>query len=284
MKVHNHIPLLIECLTRWETCPDENQFLTEYARPLRATMGDFFDDFHDVLTDLNWNEYRAHALTLNPEHEAKRFERNLALVENLFGFKLGGEVFLIGTFQNMDGFARFERGEHKVYLGLDESHLDGRYLDVLTTHELTHVARESRPEVWQGFGLDPKMSRADFLEYQPVIEHVLGEGFSCVVSEILVPGEPVWKYTYQSEKSLEQVKRKSKEIDRLIKNEITHADGDYGKLYGIRPLFSQYVWGAEWVKTLLVKYANGDPKKLVTMCAKDFIQDSLEFTLFSSHH
>jgi hypothetical protein len=185
MKVHNSIPLFLECLTRWKTRPTEKQFIEEYAKPLHLTVGEFFDDFYEVLLDLDWNVYRTHALQMNAEFEGTRFHKNLELVENLFGFKLEGEVFLLGTFESMDGFARFEHGRHKVYLGLDESFSNGKYLDVLTTHELTHVARESRPEVWQGFGLDPKMSRADFLEYQPVIEHVFGEW---PISLLLTPG------------------------------------------------------------------------------------------------
>jgi hypothetical protein len=279
MKVHNSIPLLLECLNRWKTCPSEKQFMAEYADPQRAVIGDFFDDFHEDLEALNWVRYRENALKLDADFEAKRFQQNLELVEELFQFRLSGETFLIGTFEVMDGFARFERGNHKVFLGLDEGHLQGRYLDVLTTHELTHVARESRPEVWEGFGLDPKMSRADFLEYQPVVEHVLGEGFSCAVSEILVPGEAHWSYTYQTRESLEQVYKNAATLDRLIKKEIENPDGDYGKLYGIRPVFSQYVWGCEWVKQLLRDHAGGLPRNLVNRCAKDFLADAHAFQL-----
>ena len=279
MKAHNTLPLLVECLSRWKNVPSLAQFNADYAYPISSVMGDFFEDFHEVLLDLNWNEYRANALKISPENEEKRFQKNLALVETLFGFKLEGEVFLAGTFHSMDGFARFERGQHKVYLGLDESHMHGNYLDILTTHELTHVARESRPEVWQGFGLDPKMSRADYLEYQPVIEHVFGEGFSCVVSEILIPGEPSWKYAYQTAESIRVVQKNTKVLDRIIKHEVQSKDGDYGTLYGIDPVFSQYVWGYEWVKKLLHEKANGDPRQLVSRCSGDFMTECMDFRL-----
>ena len=279
MKVHNSIPLLIDCLNRWKNCPNEKQFIEEYSDPQRKVIGDFFDEFHSELLSLDWKKYREHALKLDPDFEAARFQQNLELVENLFGFKLDGEVFLTGTFEVMDGFARFDRGSHKVFLGLDEGHLNGRYLDVLTTHELTHVARESRPEVWEGFGLSPQMSRADFLEYQPVIEHVFGEGFSCAVSEILVPGEAPWSYTYQTEKSLAQVYKKSAELDRIIKQEMVNPNGDYSGLYGIRPVFSQYVWGNEWVKQLLRDHASDQPRNLVDRSSKGFLPDALVFKL-----
>jgi len=278
MKVHNHLHLLVECLGRWQKCPSERQFIEEYAQPLRKTMGDFFDDFYEVLTGLDWKQYRNQALTINPAFEESRFQENLKKVEDLFGFQLEGEVFLLGTFETMDGFARFERGSHRVYLGMDESHLDGRYLDILTVHELTHVARETRPEVWEGYGLNPKMERSVYLENQSVIEHILGEGFSCAVSEILIPGEEPWKYTYQDVENLERVFQNAEALDRIIKNEILHPDGDYGSFYGIDPIFSHYVWGTEWVKKLLREHGD-DPKKLVARCSKDFIDSALKFQL-----
>ncbi len=279
MKVHNHLPLLIECLSRWKTRPSEEQFIREYALPLQSTMGGFFDDFYEVLLDLDWSSYRTHALTLDPAYEESRFTENLNQVEALFDFKLPGEVFLMGTFQHMDGFARFDQGTHKVYLGLDEDHLNGRYLDILTVHELTHVARETRPEVWQGYGLNPKMKRSDYLDSQTVIEHLMGEGFSCAVSEILVPGEEQWKYTYQSRESLEQVMNHAHHFDRVIKSELRSNDGDYGNLYGLEPLYAHYVWAWRWVKQLIREHGDGDPRKLVGLCSKDLIDHALQFSL-----
>jgi len=281
MKVHNAIPLLLSCLRRWNNVPSEAQFRSEYAHPLRSVVGNFFEDFHEVLLELDWKAYRDQALKLDPDFEEKRFQQNLKLVEDLFGFRLEGEVFLLGTFQNMDGFARFDQGTHKVFLGLDENHLNGKYIDVLTTHELTHVARESRPEVWEGFGLNPKMSRKDFLEYQPVIEHLFGEGFSCAVSEILVPGEEVWNYTYQSKESIELVYKNSSMLSRRIHREIQDPNGDYGTLYGIEPIFSHYVWGSAWIKKILQEHAGGDPRSLVSHCSKTFLEDALRFHLTS---
>ena len=278
MKIHNHLPLLLECLARWESCPNEKTFKTEYAKPLSKSTHRFFDDFHEVLVDLNWNEYREHALKINPANEEQQLIKNIKLVEDLFGFSLPGEIFLLGTFMYMDGFARFDRGEHRVYLGVDESHHDRSYLDILTNHELTHVAREYRPEVWMGFGMNPKMERSEYLENFPVIEHLLGEGFSCAVSEILIPGQAPWKYVYQTEKSLKNVYARALEIDRLIHQEIPHPDGDYGNFYGIDPLFSHYVWAWQWVKKVLNKYEN-DPSKLVAVSSNELITDALGFSL-----
>jgi len=253
-------------------------FIREYAEPLRATTHHFFDDYYEVLTDLDWKAYRDHALKIDSKVQEQRLEKNIERVETLFDLKLGGDVFLLGTFLYMDGFARFDRGEHMVFLGVDEDHHDQVYLDILTTHELTHVARESRPEVWTGFGLDPKMKRSDFLECQPVIEHLMGEGFSCAISEILLPDQSPWKYVYQTEESLKNVYERALEIDRRIHREIPKPEGDYGSFYGIKPIFAHYVWAWQWVKQVLKKYEN-DPKKLLSVCSKDLIEDALKFSL-----
>ena len=281
MKIHNRLPLLIECLKRWEKCPNEAVFEREYARPMEETAGDFFEDFHGVLANLNWSAYRNEALKLDPEAEEARLKRHLHAVENLFGFPLVGEVNLLGAFTAMDGYARFDRGSHQVFLGVDESHGRGRYLDVLIVHELTHVARESRPEVWEGWGLNPKMTQSEFTNSQPVIEHLMGEGFSCAVSEILVPGEKLWSYAYQTPESLEAVQQRAKDLNRMIHQELRHPDGDYGHLYRIRPAFAHYVWAWQWVKHLL-KTKESDPKKLVSRCSKDFLEDALAFEFKSS--
>ena len=75
------------------------------------------------------------------------------------------------------------------------------------------------------------------------------------------------------------MKRTSKELDRLIKKEIVDPDGDYSRLYGIDPIFAQYVWGYEWTKKLLRDYSGGDARKLVSRCSKDFLADALSFEL-----
>jgi hypothetical protein len=203
----------------------------------------------------------------------------LAQVENLFGFKLAGDIFIIGAFAGMDGYARFEKGSHRVFLGVDESFERGKYLDVLITHELTHVARESRPEVWEGWGLNPKMTNSEFTDSQPVIEHLVGEGFSCVVSEILVPGGGAWNYAYQDPDSFHRVLLNAKLMDKAIHAEIRDPNGDYGNLYGIRPSLAHYVWAWQWVKQLLATRFGNDPRKLVVVCSKEFIPDALEFQL-----
>jgi hypothetical protein len=292
MRIHNLLEPFVQCLKRWESAPSLTELQDGYFKHLEPwVQGAFFVDeargFHEAAHDLNWAEYRAETLSLDPEREEARVRKHLRDVEALFGFKLRGEIILFGAFAMMDGYARFDRGTHRVFLGVDESHGRGAYLDVLETHELVHVARESRTEVWEGWGLDPLMSQQEFWNRQPVIEHVFGEGLSCAVSELLVPGEPEWHYAYQTRESLEQALLKGPAIDRRIKEEIAkpHDQSDYSCLYSSRqystrvPPYSHYVWGWQLAKRLLRERAGGDPRKLISVCSKEFMDTALAFEL-----
>ncbi len=299
MKIHNFLTLFHDCIRRWEKLPDPDDFVESYYRTLLPlTSGILFDDhtaplgtdFYSVLLDLNWKQYRQQSLELDPVREEIRLRRHLKDVESLFGFELQGEIVLFSSFACMDGYARFDRGTHRVFLGVDESHARGTYLDVLTTHELTHVARESRPEVWTQLGLDPRMTHDQFTEHQPVIEHLMGEGFSCAVSEILVPEQDIWSYTYQTQDALTSVLKHSSAVNQTIHRELSFsdADGDYGRLYNPSiyrapvPQYSHYVWAWQWVKQL-IRDRGGSvedaARHLIGVCSRDFESNAKAFKL-----
>ena len=294
MKVHNFLPTFIQCMKRWENPPGLDDFVESYYRPMEPLVGVVFDDLakriggnlHSAIEDLNWKKYRTDVLTLDPQFEEDRVRRQIGAVEELFGFRLEGDAILWGSFQCMDGYARFDRGSHRVFLGVDENHGPGKYLDVLISHELTHVARESRAEVWKGWGLNPAMTHDEFSENQPVIEHLIGEGFSCAVSEILVGGVEPWNYVYQTEASLARVLKHASSVNEVIHREIqAGSDGDWSRLYnpaGYRPnlpVFTHYVWAWQWAKQLLQDHAQGDPRKIVGVCSKEFVEHALAFEL-----
>lgn len=224
-------------------------------------------------------------MDLDPGLEESRLRRSIESVEKLLGTTLTGEAVLFGSFTSMDGYARFEKGEHRVFLGVDENHGPGSYLDILITHELTHVARESVPEVWEGFGLNPKMTHDEFVENMPVIEHLMSEGFSCVVSELLNPKEDPWNYAYQTEHSLPQILLHGPAVDHAVHAQLAKGKGEYHELYDVEnytpvlPRYAHYVWAWQWVKHLLKEIGKGDPKKLLGICSKELQNDALEFKL-----
>jgi hypothetical protein len=195
---------------------------------------------------------------------------------------------LFGSFAMMDGYARFDRGEHRVFLGVDESFADGPYLDILSSHELTHVARESQPLVWTSLGLDPKMSHDDFAVSQPTIEHLFSEGFSCVMSELLNPGHGPWRYAYQSPETLDEIKKLASVIDEKIHRQLADEERSYRELYDVSgyrqqvPWYSHYVWAWKWVSHLLHDHASGDPKRLLGVPSQEFYGSALNFHLAKS--
>jgi hypothetical protein len=292
LKVYNFAENLVRSVEKWREPPSLRDFEENYYNPMANLVEEAIgtaEEMHSLLPGLDWETYRERILKLDPAREEKRFRDNLAAVENLFGFQLEGETVLFGSLEAMDGYARFDKGSHRVFLGIDESFDQGNYLDILEVHELTHVARESRPEVWTGWGFNPKMSHQEFTQNQPSIEHVFGEGFSCTVSELLVRSDQHWDYAYQSREGLFQVLKNGASVDKVIHQNIGQSleqahDGNWGILYSPMsyqprlPMFTHYVWGWKWTRQLL-QDRGGDPKELVRVCSKEFFDHARNFKL-----
>jgi hypothetical protein len=297
MKIINELPRLLDCLKSWERAPTREQFARDYAEPMQDWLSPMLGDFwarlgtgpFEAIKDLDWAAYRKKTLLLDPKAEEERLKRQIAGVEGCLGYPLEGEAILFGAFTMMDGYARFEKGKHRVFLGCDESFDQGTYLDILFSHELTHVIRETRPTVWSGWGLSPTMTHDEFTQHLPVAEHLANEGFSCVVSELLNPGEGAASYVYQTPESMEKVRAGRAAIDRVVHAELEHPDGDYGRLYDVSqyrpvvPRFAHYVWAWQWVKAVVAELGQGDMQKgarqFVVACSKDLLESARAFHL-----
>ncbi|MCM2321900.1 MAG: hypothetical protein NDJ90_01415 [Oligoflexia bacterium] len=298
MRIHNRLPLLLSCLERWEHPPELRDFDRRYFRPMEKLLGPMLGDWgigrpealYRELLKLDWPAYRAHVLQLAPEKQEKRILRHVRSVERLLGVPLRGEIVLFGAFEMMDGYARFDRGRHRVFLGLDEIPSHPRYLDVLITHELTHVARETLAPVWEGFGPDSglslEMTHEEFTQRLPVVEHLFNEGFACAVSETLLPGLPDWLYVYQTQEAARLIRRHGAAVNRAVHRELRKPDGgDYGRLYDSSnyrprlPLFCHYVWARAWVRALIAEHGDGKPAALLRRCSREFHPSALRFRL-----
>lgn len=293
LTIHNELPLLLDCLRRWTRPPTARELGEQYMAPLERLLRPMLEDFgmpwsgglHPVLEGLDWEVYRRETLAIDPKHEEKRLRGHIRSVENLLGTELRGEVVLFGAFTAMDGYARFHQGSHRVYLGVDESHGRGAYLDILITHELAHVARESVPAAWLGFGLPPDMTHDAFVQSLPVIEHLFSEGFSCAVSELLNPEEDAWHYAYQSEDDYRKILEHGPAVDKTVHAELRSRHGNYGMLYDPSryvprlPRYAHYVWAWRWVKHLIESQGGGQPRAVLEHCAKDFEEDALAFKM-----
>jgi hypothetical protein len=293
MRIHNALPHFLECLRAWEVPPAPDALHEKYVRPIADLLGPMLEDFasygrdglETAFEDLDWPAYRAEALTLDPAREESRLRRAIGGVEGLLAVPLSGEAVLFGAFAYMDGYARFDRGSHRVYLGADESHGKGVYLDILFSHELTHAAREPIPSVWAGWGKDPRaMSHDDFTEAQTVVEHLVNEGLACLVSERLVPTDAPWDYCYQTREGLAKVWESAAGLDAEIHKELADKDGHYYHLYDTRrygahvPRYAHYAWAWRWVRSLLER-RGWEPRDLVHRCSLELVEDALSFRL-----
>ncbi len=300
MQIHNFIPVLIDCLKQWKNPPRENEFLIYYERILEPWLKPMLEDFKsyrdfsffDCIRDVNWEQYRKKALTIDPQFEEARVKRCLSDVEGLLGQTLEGQVIVFGSFESIDGYARFHKGKHTVYFGVDENPGPSKYLDVLAVHELTHVAREGQASVWQGFGLSPTLTHDEFVEHLPLIEHLVNEGFSCLTSELLVPGLMPHEYTYQTTETYHYIMNHKDILNTTIHACLKDPAKRYVELYqpatyqaynreytGEFPLFAQYVWGWLFTKHLLHTFAGGDIKRLLKTSSKELVDAALQFKI-----
>jgi len=290
MKIINLIDLQLKIIKSWEQFPSKEQFLKDFFSLGHAyfvgPLGDLeknYELFQSNASD--WQEYREQVLKLKSCEEEAKIKINIDKVEHFFNIKLVGEVVLFVMFSYIDGYARFHEGTHRVFIGLTFPPPHPDYYDVLETHELTHVARESRPENWLSWGLQPNQKNEEFIQKQPALEHLFGEGFSCAVSELLNPGINIWEYVYQSKDGYELILKNADEVNRviheaIIQEEKTPGSFHYFKFYSEDtynpplPLFTQYVWAYAWVKELLKK---NTPQNLLTVCSKDLRSYALDF-------
>lgn len=290
MQVLNLLPTLRSCLERWVVTPTEAQFQDEYLGPHQDVLAPLLYDFegyrgftlYSQLADLKWEEYRSKTLKdVHSEAEESGVRHQIKRVEAATGISLGGEVVLFGAFEMMDGYARFHNGQHRVFLGLDEPFISQYAKDILVTHELTHVARESRPEVWGAHGLSHVLDHDHMVEVLPVVEHLFNEGYSCLVSEVLNPDQPAAKYTYQTAASFAIAMQNADSIDAAVRRALT--GGHYRELYDTEqyavgtPRFAHYIWAWQWVKSLHEKGLS--VQALAREGSQAWVTDALQFSL-----
>ncbi len=291
MKLINLLPTLTDCLTQWTDRPDKKSFDQNYLDPHLNYLQPLLDDFlifrgvtfFDFLEEVEWKTFRKRVLTsLDPAEAEANVAKKMNDVEKLLGVKLRGEVVLFGAFTMMDGYARFNEGSHRVFLGLDEEFPSNTCRDILITHELTHVAPENRSKTWTDLGLSPTLNHDDMVKQLPTIEHLFGEGLSCLVSEILNPGHFAGSYVYQSKDSYKIAHKLSENINEVVHSVLEH--GHYRELYNLNhyaagvPRFAHYLWAWQWVKSLYE--SNGkDIHAILAMNSGELVKSALGFKL-----
>lgn len=172
-------------------------------------------------------------------------------VEGVFGRELPGELVLMPSFGEFDGFARYELGEHRVMLGIDFPDADVDYLRALTAHELSHVYRDHSPAVWRHLGKPlPEVSRKEYLAAMDAREHLVSEGLATLFSQTLFPEIPASIHHFYEAAEWEWCGRNEALIEAAL-SDCLRGDADVWSFSGAgrasagSPSRLQYYWAAK---------------------------------------
>lgn len=186
-----------------------------------------------------------------------RAAKTAAEVERFFGRTLDADLVLIAGFGRLDGYARFERGRHTVYIGADYPEDEDHYLDLIIAHEVGHVVREGDPRTWRALGLEIDMTHEEFQERCPFEEHMIGEGLSTALSEAIFPGHAPREYLYFTDEQYAWCAAHEAEIEAGLRAFRGTSEAHYG-LYARdaiapgSPERTQYYWGHAVARKLVL--------------------------------
>src|SRR4051812_45989737 len=180
-------------------------------------------------------------------------------VEEVFGTELLGELVLMPSMGEIDGFARFDHGHHTVMLGIDFPGASLDYLRALTAHELSHVYRDHFPDVWKSLGKPIQLvSRKEYLEAMNGREHLISEGLATLTSQLIFPEIADQDHHYYFSEEMEWCIKNEDKISRALEICLKASDPDPWQFYnpGIvardSPARTHYFWAArridDWIK------------------------------------
>ncbi len=176
-------------------------------------------------------------------------------VEAYFETTLPGELVLIPSMGDIDGFARYDRGHHTVMLGIDFPDASIEYLRALTAHELSHVYRDHSPAVW-GFLGKPlgQVTRDEYLEATTGREHLISEGLATLASQAIYPEVPVHDHHYYDLDEMNWCFSNDVKINEALERCVKESDPDPWKFYrpGLvakgSPSRTHYYWAAKRIQ------------------------------------
>ncbi len=154
-------------------------------------------------------------------------------VEEFFKRTLPGELVLIPSMGEIDGFARYDHGHHTVMLGIDFPDATFDYLRALTAHELSHVYRDHCPDVW-GFLGKPltEISRTEYLEATSGLEHLVSEGLATLTSQVIFPEIPLHIHHYYELSEMLWCEKNTDKVNHALGKCLKESDPDPWRFYG----------------------------------------------------
>lgn len=225
-------------------------------------------DAHAVFRDWNYTdaeirEWFERSSTAEMQQTAQAYLREVSQivqrVESFFKTSLIGELVLIPSMGEVDGFARYDRGHHTVMLGIDFPGASIDYLRALTAHELSHVVRDHSPKVW-GFLNKPlqDVSREEYLEATTGREHLISEGLATLTSQQIYPEVKLHDHHYYEPEEMQWCLDNDSKIDEALRTCLSGRDPDPWRFYRPgsagrgSPSRTHYYWSArkldEWIR------------------------------------
>lgn len=190
---------------------DTNHQLEEHARAHWLPKAELAENYLDALTE-----------TLNQIHATAPELKQLP-----------GEIHLIPSLGHTDGFARYDRGMHTVYLGIDHPDADLEYLKALTAHELSHVIRDHRPTTWAHLGKPlSHITRREYLDATTAEEHLVSEGLATLFSQHVFPEIDSRIHHFYDPTEWAWVTENAPHIDLVLLQELQTHDPDPWSFYG----------------------------------------------------
>ena len=177
-------------------------------------------------------------------------------VEAYFKTTLPGQLVLIPSMGEIDGFARYDYAHHTVMLGIDFPDASIDYLRALTAHELSHVYRDHSPKVWEFLGKPlSKISRKEYLEATTGREHLVSEGLATLTSQMIFPEIALQDHHFYDSNEMKWCLENDAIINEAMEKCLKQPDPDPWKFYrpGVvaknSPSRTHYYWAASRIHT-----------------------------------
>jgi hypothetical protein len=178
-------------------------------------------------------------------------------VERVFKTELHGDLYLLPSLGEFDGFARYDTGHHSVLLGVDFPDADLDYLRALTAHELSHVYRDHQPGVWRHLGKPiQQISRREYLNASTAAEHLASEGLATLFSQLVYPEIAGHVHHYYELNEYQWCLDNEEPIHQALRSRL-ETDGNVWSFYGEgaagpgSPGRTQYYWAARQISKML---------------------------------
>jgi len=183
-------------------------------------------------------------------------------------------VFFYTLGCSSDGITVYSQGTPVVFIGVDYPGADIEYIQLIASHELSHVARDTIPGLMEAYGAHIKMSQKEILSLTPFKEHFIGEGLATLFSSLLFPGKRRRDYLFYGDEAYKWCFENFKIIEEKILDS-AQSRGNLGRFYRKDALCKgsvgreDYFFGFHIVSELIKKRSF---KELIKMSADEILE------------